>query len=106
MMLTGFLVLCGQGTRVQILIGLGVTLVSLQVYINVRPYIERSNNVLSEQAQWATLVVLVFALLLRVDDNDEEDFDRQLFGILLSVIALSIPLMVLYYAVRAFKATW
>ena len=45
-------------------------------------------------------MVLVFALMMRADTSEEEDFDRRMYGFLLCVLALAIPVMIMGYCAK------
>lgn len=99
MLLTGFLVLCGPGSSAQIVVGIFITMFGLNAFIAYRPMVHTLDNMLSERAQWATLIVLVFTILLKVDRSTESEADQKMYGTVLILVGLSVPLTLVIYAI-------
>ena len=101
MMLTGLLMLFGQGSGIQVMIGFFVALSSLKRFIFFNPFHALIDNYVAEHALWATVAALGFAMLLRFDTSDEDQADRQIYGVMLCVLALAIPLLIMYFAAKS-----
>jgi len=87
--LTGFLVLCGPGTSLQTLVAILVSLVAYNVFTTTRPMVTNIDNVLSERAQLATLVILIFMVILR---NVSSETTSDTIDILMILISSAVPL--------------
>jgi len=100
-LLTGFLVLCGPGSVSQILIGLAITVLGLNVFMAYRPMVSGFDNKLSERSQWATLIVFIFALAMRVDVTPDES---DIFDVVLIAMSFSVPLSLVAFGLEMYRS--
>jgi hypothetical protein len=67
LLLTGILVLVGQGSAVQIIVGSLLTLVFMQIYQTIQPYADPFILPIKVVSQWQIFFVFYITLLLKAD---------------------------------------
>lgn len=67
LMLTGFLVVIAQGSAVQIVVAIMLSLFFLKLYDSWKPYVDGKIQSIEAVAQWQVFFVLFLALLLKAD---------------------------------------
>ena len=87
-------------TQVQIAAGTFVTMAGLHFYVTFRPITYKFDNVLAERCQWATLIVLMYAMLRRIDTSYQQDsVQDSACGTVLTLVTLTIPITLVLYIV-------
>merc|ERR1711988_2015228 len=89
LMLSSMLILIDPGSSAQIVAAILICLVSIKFYSFYLPFVEDSDDVLAEAAQWQTFCVFFSALLIRVDATGESPSSQMLLSMLLIVIVTS-----------------
>ena len=89
LMLSSMLILIDPGSSAQIVVAILICLVSIKFYSFYLPFVEDSDDVLAEAAQWQTFCVFFSALLIRVDATGESPSSQMLLSMLLIVIVTS-----------------
>jgi hypothetical protein len=88
LMLTGGTVLFLPGSSTQIVIGMLIALMSIQVYARTQPYLADDNDILAMIAQWAVFFTLFSGLLLKINVSQTDGYDSSVFLALLMLVNL------------------
>lgn len=83
LMLTGVLVLISQGSAIQIVFGVAISLVFLRIYDVNKPYSDNNLQVLRESSQWQIFLVFFVAMLLKADFGS---LDNTALGVFLVLV--------------------
>ena len=86
--LTGMLVFISAGSASQITFAIFLSVTSLALICYKRPFLEEENNHLSIASHISIFCTLFASLLVRVNVDDDDDYDQTVFGYLLVVINL------------------
>ena len=89
LLLTGGLLFLNPGTGSQIIASMIMCLGAMRIYAGYKPFIENSNDVLAETAQWQLFFTMLAALAIRVNVDGESLQDKQAFDILLCLIQIA-----------------
>jgi hypothetical protein len=92
--LTGFLVFIAPGTAAQVVVSLVMSIVSLFVYTNTKPFIDDFNNYLALVANWQLVLTLVGALAIKVNLDNMNAKDQASFDAFLTAIQF-VPIVLL-----------
>ena len=84
--LTGFLVFLAPGTAAQVLFSLIMCINAMRVYAGCQPFIDLSNDRISEVAQWQLLYTLIAALAIKVNLDGENLNDMVFFDVMLTSV--------------------
>jgi hypothetical protein len=84
LMLTAVPVLIMRGTATQVILVLCVSLACVAAYMELKPFITESDNLVAVMTQWAITLTLIVAIMIRVDE--ERGPDRKLLGLLAILI--------------------
>jgi hypothetical protein len=71
-LLTGCLIVFGQGTLTQIVVSMLICLASIRIYSGCNPYIKERVDLFAELTQWQIFFVMLAALLLRFSEMSGE----------------------------------
>ena len=95
-MFTGVLVVISQGSKIQAIVALCLSLFFVRLYGFYRPYIDDIVDTVAELAQWQLFVVIFLILLLR-DDEFTEGLPFYIIDVILVInFFTSIMLEILY----------
>jgi hypothetical protein len=82
-MLTGGTVLFFEGSATQVASGMLISIVTIYVYANTRPYINRRDDFLAIAAQWGIFFTLFAGLLLKTNVPSDDGYDAELGSVLI-----------------------
>ena len=86
LLLTGGLLFLNPGTAAQIMGSMVMCLGAMRIYAGYKPFIEDSNDLLAETAQWQLFFTMFAALAIRVNADQEGLQDRAFFDAMLCVV--------------------
>lgn len=91
--LTGVLVVISQGSAVQIIIGVAVSLLFVKITDIYRPYADRKIQTLREICQWQIFSVFFIAILLKADFGSVERVALDVFLVLVVMANLALDVL-------------
>jgi hypothetical protein len=86
LLLTGGTVLFLEGSSTQIVLGMLIALLSIQVYASTQPFLEDSDDVLAMTAQWAVFFTLFGGLLFKVRVSEADGYGSGLYVALMILV--------------------
>lgn len=90
LMMSGMLIYFKPGTASQAVVAMLIVLVALWMQMYSIPYRHRDENQLSEASLWATLLTLLLGLLIKSGVTEEESYNIDAWGVMLSVINIGL----------------
>jgi hypothetical protein len=107
MLLTGAIVIIGQGSSAQLVAGMLIVLANMLLVLQLGPFVDRADDVLSFLGSLQMFLTLLMGLLLKTDDPNDPTYDHQFMGVILVLVnmlpflALAVSLALLHPKVRA-----
>jgi hypothetical protein len=103
LLLTGGTVLFLEGSSTQIVLGMLVALLSIQVYARTQPFLEDSDDVLAMTAQWAVFFTLFGGLLFKLRVSEADGYGSGLYVALMILVNV---LVVVIACSSTFYSCW
>ena len=94
--LTGGLLYLNPGTAAQIIMALLICLASMRIYSGYQPFIVYKFDVLAESVQWQLFFVLLTALAIRINLEEESNVEKAMFDWALSLLQLMGPIVLIH----------
>jgi hypothetical protein len=102
LMLTGGTVFFLEGSATQVAAGIIVALISIHVYADTHPFIDKKDDRLAMAAQWSIFFTLFSGLLLKTKVPSDDGYDGALGGLLIFVNATVIVVAVGIFVYEVF----
>ena len=95
------LIFAFRGQTSQIVVALMISFASTTLFINWKPYLKKSDNRLAIVSQVAIFFTLFYALLTKVEIDEDDKYDQSMFGYLL--IFVNVVVVILFVSTGLVK---
>ena len=102
LMLTGGTVFFLEGSATQVAAGIIVALISIHVYADTHPFIDKKDDRLAMAAQWSIFFTLFSGLLLKTKVPSDDGYDGALGGLLIFVNATVVVVAISIFVYEVF----